>query len=299
MSERLDPAEFGLTRSVVDSPAGETVLWHRPPSDPNDERPLLVLLHGAAGSWSTWTALLRAADVAQIDLGAVLALDAPGWGSSTAVLRRGTSVDDIADAVQNAVRSLGYPSARLVGHSMGGLLALHLAARTDSIAASVLALSPSSSGVIAAVEHPVRSLAGGLRALVLLRVGLRTLTPIDRAARAAARGLQRFGAIRVLTIPLFRHPLRAPRWVMDATAADLRPRSFTLAADALRGYRIGQWATISCPVTVAVGDRDVFVAPDDLPELEEIVPQLAATVLQDCGHFPQVERPDAVLRLLA
>lgn len=298
MNERLDPAEFGLARSVVGSPAGEAVLWHRPPSDPNDERPPLVLLHGAAGSWSTWSALLRGADVAQIDLGAVLAVDAPGWGSSTAVLRRGTSVDDIADAVQNAVRSLGYSSARLVGHSMGGLLALHLAARTDSIAASVLALSPSSSGVIAAVEHPARSLVGGLRALVLLRAGLRALAPVDRGARAAARGLQRVRAIRILTAPLFRHPLRAPRWVMDATAADLRPRSFTLAADSLRGYRIEQWTSISCPVAVAVGDRDVFVAPDDLPELAGIVPHLATTVLQDCGHFPQVERPDAVLRLL-
>ncbi|THG28737.1 alpha/beta fold hydrolase [Naasia lichenicola] len=299
MSDRPDPAEFGLTPSLVDSPAGQAMVWHRPSPRPDDERPPLVLLHGAAGSWSTWSALLRAADSAQIDLGAVLALDAPGWGSSTAVLRRETSIDDIADAVQNAVRSLGFSSARLVGHSMGGLLALHLAARTDSIAASVLALSPSSSGVIAAVDHPVRSLAGGLRELVLLRAGLRVLAPIDRGARSAVRGLQRFGAIRLLAAPLFRHPLRAPRWVMDATAEDLRPRSFTLAADALRGYRIERWKRISCPVAVAVGDRDVFVAPEDLGGLEAVVPQLTATVLTDCGHFPQVERADAVLRLLS
>ena len=299
MTERPDPRAFGLARRSVTSPAGEAVLWHRPAVDPTDDRPPLVLLHGAAGSWTTWLDLLRAADKQGHDLGAVIAFDLPGFGASSTVLSSATTVDQMADAVELGVRAFGYPSARLVGHSMGGLLALHLAARPAGVAASGLSLSPSSAGVIAAIDSPRTAIfGGGLGALAWLRLAMRLLSPVDRMARAVARGLQRVGVVRVLAAPLFRHPLRAPRWAMDALADDLRPRSFTLAANALRGYSIDVWSSVICPVTVVAGDRDIFVAPDDLPLLKNVIPQLQITVLDDCGHFAHVERPAEVLALL-
>ena len=309
MTERADPREFGLTRRSIQTPAGETVVWQRvsaqqhrtigidAPTGTGTEaaRPPLVLLHGAAGSWTTFAGLLRAADAEGRELGVVLAFDLPGFGASTARLDPSVTIDAVADAVELGVRSFGYDSARLVGHSMGGLLALHLAARRETIAASVLAISPSSSGVIAAVDMPRDSLRHGLRALVLLRLGMRLLAPIDGPARRMVRAAQRIGLVRLLSAPLFRHPLRAPGFAMQALADDLRPHSFTRAADALRGYAMAGWRSVACPVAIVVGDHDVFIASDDVRKIAELVPHATVAEVADCGHFPHVEHPSAVL----
>ena len=84
-----------------------------------------VYLHGAAGCWTTFRPLLSAVP----DVDRVL-IDLPGWGESTAGARlEHFSVETMGRAVVEILDSLGYRRWNLVGHSMGGFLALHLAAR--------------------------------------------------------------------------------------------------------------------------------------------------------------------------
>ncbi len=57
----------------------------------------------------------------------------------------------------------------------------------------------------------------------------------------------------------------------------------------------GVWASIDCPVTALKGDRDVFVRESDLERLTRLLPSSRTEVIDGCGHFANVERPDAVL----
>jgi pimeloyl-ACP methyl ester carboxylesterase len=125
------------------------------------------------------------------------------------------------------------------------------------------------------------------------------LARVDGSARRIVRAAQRLGMVRLLSAPLFRHPFRAPGWAIRALADDLRPHSFTLAADSLVGYDMAAWRAVTVPVSVLIGDHDIFIATADGQELRRVMPQVTLAVIDDCGHFPHVEHPRAVLAALA
>ncbi|MCU1515809.1 MAG: alpha/beta hydrolase, partial [Pseudarthrobacter sp.] len=80
-----------------------------------------VYLHGAAGSWTTFQPLLSGAAARDRVL-----VDLPGWGESTIGTRmEHFGIDAMTRAVVEVLAVLGYPRWHLVGHSMGGFLALH------------------------------------------------------------------------------------------------------------------------------------------------------------------------------
>jgi pimeloyl-ACP methyl ester carboxylesterase len=261
----------------------------------------LILVHGAAGSWRTWRELLRRAEDGGDPLRDVVAVDLPGWGASGALARpTRATVDDMTETLVTAAEACGYSRWRVLGHSMGGLLALHLACREPVRTVGVLCVSASLAGVLESLRAPMRTLGrrGRLPALVLLRFALAAVAPIEPPIRALVRGLGRMGLVRLLAAPLFRHPLQAPADTVRDLAVDLRPRSFVAAALAVRDYDVGRWRAIVAPVVALSGDRDRFTARGDLDGLRELLPTARTEVLEDCGHFPQVEQPERLLSLL-
>jgi pyruvate dehydrogenase E2 component (dihydrolipoamide acetyltransferase) len=87
--------------------------------------PPLVFLHGLGGSGSTWQTVL--ADLAARHR--VCALDLPGHGASDkpAPATADYSVAGLARAVAQALDLLGLGQAALVGHSLGGAVAMQVA----------------------------------------------------------------------------------------------------------------------------------------------------------------------------
>ena len=97
------------------------------------EKPALVLLHGFLGNASDWSGLAPffAADFD------VLAVDLPGHGAAHAAPE--CSVESAAREVLATLDAIGTRDASLVGYSMGGRIALHLATHfPDRIARAVL-----------------------------------------------------------------------------------------------------------------------------------------------------------------
>ena len=70
--------------------------------------------------------------------------------------------------------------------------------------------------------------------------------------------------------------------------------SFLAAAEIARDYDTSRWAGIGCPVTALTGDRDVFVRDSDLQLLRSAIPHAVTRIVEDCGHFANVERPNVV-----
>src|SRR5579871_5927188 len=92
--------------------------------EPDPTKPGMVFLHGAGMDHSVWVLLARSFAYHGV---AVLAPDLPGHGRSGGAPLR--SIADMADFTASLIEAAGMRAARLVGHSMGSLVALEMAAR--------------------------------------------------------------------------------------------------------------------------------------------------------------------------
>lgn len=286
----LTEAGFGLVSTAVTSELGTTVMRHL--AQPTSTR-ATVFLHGAAGSWTTWTPVLTAAQRDGPPLPDPVLFDLPGWGAGSLSDDR-PSIETICDLVEEAATRLGYTEWDVVGHSMGGFIALHLAATRPQTVRSVVAVSGTTWSVIESVGHPVGRFST-LPGFVSLWQVMRLLAALGRFGRTLVRGLEAARLLRPAVLPLFRHPWRIDASVIDALSREIRPRSFVAAAEIARGYDPQVWSTIRCPVAALKGDRDVFVRDDDLEKLCALLPGTRTSVVADCGHFANIERPDVVL----
>ncbi|CAB3768810.1 acetoin dehydrogenase dihydrolipoyllysine-residue acetyltransferase subunit [Paraburkholderia solisilvae] len=95
-----------------------------------------VLIHGFGGDLNAW--MFNHADLAAHRT--VWALDLPGHGESGKAVDTG-SVDELADAALAFFDDRGIERAHLVGHSMGSLVAMTIAAKAPARVASLVLIS--------------------------------------------------------------------------------------------------------------------------------------------------------------
>lgn len=105
------------------------------PSHRGGSGPPLVLLHGFTDTWRTWDLVLPHLE-RHHDVLAPTLVGHPGGPSLEAAVTK----DLLPDAIERAMDEAGFETADIVGNSLGGYLALQLAARGR--ARSVVALAP-------------------------------------------------------------------------------------------------------------------------------------------------------------
>lgn len=298
MSVQPESARTGagpLRRQILPTELGPCAVRVQPGSGgrrPGSSTPD-VYLHGAAGSWTTFRALLCEAPAHDRVL-----IDLPGWGGSTSgALLEHLSIEAMARAVTGVLNSLGYRRWNLVGHSMGGFLALHLAAACPERTASVAAISATTFGVAEAARRPLRSLVG-FPAFVGMLLAMRSMAALGPAGSALVRAIATTPVMGPLMSPFFADPPAISAAVIRGLGDDARPAGFSAAARAAAHYDFGQWRSIRCPVLAIRGDRDVFTPPSDLVRLADIVPHVQMVTIPHCGHFANIERPERLQRLL-
>jgi pimeloyl-ACP methyl ester carboxylesterase len=291
-----DPERLGLVSTTVTSALGSCVARH--PERRGSTR-ATIFLHGAAGSWTTWTPMLEAAAALDHPIDDPVLLDLPGWGDAVLTEERTDhTILAICSLVKDAAEELGYTEWDLVGHSLGGFVALHMAAIWPQTVLSVGLVSGTTFSVIDSVAHPVRRFLELPGFTMLWRV-MQFLAVLGPAGNALVRGVGAMGLLRPVTFPLFRHWSRVPKGQGRALALELRPLAFATAAEVARDYDAeAVWGAIECPVRACKGDRDVFVTDADLDRLGALLPDSVRTVIADCGHFGTIERPVPVLRAL-
>lgn len=287
---RTDEAAFGLRSQRVATPVGEVEVH----VGRSVGATATVLLHGAAGRWTTWTPLLTAAEAAGASLDDLVIPDLPGWGASGELTA--DDVEDASDAVVATVRAAGYSSWRIVGHSLGGFLALDIAARYPRETAGVVLVSASGEGVVDATRRPLR---GGIRlpAFAGMLLTMRSLAGLGAVGDAIVRSVARCGLLPLLTASLFARPVHPS--VIEAFATEVRPRSFARAARLAADYEPRTWTAIECPVRSVRGTHDVFAGECDAALFATLIRRFRERRLPDAGHFAHIERPDAVLAAIA
>lgn len=234
------------------------------------ERPVF-LLHGAGMDQSVWT--LQGRYLAFHGWNA-FAVDLPGHGRG-----RGhdalTSIGDMAEWLAGVIEQVEGGPAVLIGHSMGALLALDLAARwPDQIASLVLAGAAASMPV-----HPYLlqlAAAGDPKAVELM---------VDWA-------FGRRGHVGGNASP--------GGWMMGAARSLLlRGKPGVLASDlaACAAYAGGTEAAsrIRCPCMVLIGSEDRMTPPGAGRALAAGIAGAKVEVIEGAGHMMMLEAPEAAL----
>ena len=243
------------------------MLWSR--SGGRDDGPLLVMLHGLGATGEVWRGV--EALLPEAWSGGWLVLDLPGHGRSPWA----PAYDFAAQA--HAVSAM-VPAGRevvLLGHSMGGMVALEVAAGLPSV-----------------------------RRVVAFAV--KTWWPPEHVAGDACPGDERAAHVRHPREALARHAKVAG--LSDLLAPD-DPALLPGITEAGGGWRVAQdpatydfgtpdiagavAALDGITVVLARGSEDPFVRAENLTDLVD-----DPVTLDGLGHNPHVERPEAVIGLV-
>jgi pimeloyl-ACP methyl ester carboxylesterase len=238
------------------------------------EGPALLLIHGMAGSWQTWLANIS-------ELGQhyrVIAVDLPGFGGSES-LPAGSEFDAYGQMLEGLLDELGLQSVAVIGHSLGGLVALTFAASVPwRVRCAVLVsggggdLSRTRLAVIQSVFRLIR--------VILAVPGLRDLFRHPRVGRA-----------------LIRPAVHDPDAVPQALLSEMIPHG--VSAGFLDGVRLGGHGLraldpkrIVSPVLLVWGREDRILPLRTAHRLKSQLGQADLVVFDGVGHCAMFEKPN-------
>jgi pimeloyl-ACP methyl ester carboxylesterase len=236
------------------------------------DRTPLLFVHGFSGDFLTW----------QYNLPAfardhhVVALDLPGHGLSSPPTGP-QHWRDTVDWLVRALATLGLDNPHIVGHSLGGRLALGLAENGLAAVRSLTLIS--CAGIGPNHDYPLLKRLASIETLEEAQECSRYLfgeaiPDLDRFARALhAKSAQ----------PHVRAGLTA---ILDANFQDGELIS-PVGVD---------WARVDCPVQM-IWARDDRVA--EVPAAEHLPPNVPVHLLEMGGHMPHIAAADRVNRLIA
>lgn len=240
----------------------------------------VVLIHGVGSQWQIWKPVIAAMGGARD----VIAIDLPGFGDSP-TLPIGVIPDAraLASAVAAFLDSLGVDRPVVGGNSLGGWVALELAARGR--ARAVVGVSPA--GFATRLE--------------------------SAAARAQLRASWHGARLRRVTEPLLRRPRgRALAYAGLMGRPEQLPAAEAIAATrnlaASPGFdgtvntitrdRFTRGEEVGAPVTLLWGTRDMILFPWQAKRALRELPRARLVPLPGAGHVPTWDDPETIAREL-
>lgn len=241
------------------------------PFDPSE--PTVILLHGAGFDHTTWA--LQSRWFAHHGY-SVLAPDLPGHGRSKGAPLK--SIAAMADWTAALMTASGATKARLIGHSMGSLIALETASRHPAM---VSALALIGTAATMTVGPDLLKAAENNDSAAIDMVSIWGLGFQAELGGSLAPGLwMHSGAQRVL------EQCRPGVLFSDLYACN----AYTNALHAAE--------RIAVPATVILGERDMMTPAKAGKALAAALPNARTIVLHGAGHMMMVERPDELLAAL-
>jgi 3-oxoadipate enol-lactonase len=255
-----------------------TIVWiDRMAVDSRGEGDAIVFVHGLGGSMNFWTPLLPG-------LGRYrsVRMELPGAGRSHKAYAMADSSPDrgklsIASQAQAVVRvceALGLQRVHLAGHSLGTLIAQHVA-----VNAPMLVRSLSLFGVLA---DPPQAMRENMK---------------QRAAVAREQGMFDIAEGIALSPSTRETQPVTVAYVRDSIAAQ-NAEGFARNCIALAEAEAARAELIHCPVLMVNGDEDMVTPLSGARALAAKLANARVEVLTRCGHWPTLERPAECQRLL-
>jgi len=206
-----------------------------------------------------------------------IALDLPGHGGSTKTLNRAVDGASFAADLDRALAALAIDKVHLVGHSMGGAIAVYFAHWQPDRVASLTLIAPASFG---------------------LEINAAFIDGFVRAQRR--REMQEVLSLLVhdpslLSRAMVEDVLRYKR--LDGVQAALETLAREWFPNGIQREGIAEVALhLKMPVQIIWGRNDRIIP---LAHAEALAGRLPVHILDEAGHLPQMEKSGEVNRLLA
>ncbi|MFQ5879159.1 MAG: 2-succinyl-6-hydroxy-2,4-cyclohexadiene-1-carboxylate synthase [Dehalococcoidia bacterium] len=238
------------------------------------EGPALLVLHGFTGSSATWTPFIEAWRGFT-----TVAVDLMGHGRSDSPLQAGRyRMERCVEDLVALLDRLGIGRTAVLGYSMGGRAALHLALQAPERVWALI-LESASPGIEGARQREARLRSDAALAEAIEREGVEAF--VDRWEK----------------LPLFASQARVPA----AQRAELRSQRLRNdpvgLANSLRGMGAGaqeplseRLCEIKAPVLLLAGALDVRYCAL-AREMAASLPCRRVEIVPDCGHAVHFERP--------
>jgi pimeloyl-ACP methyl ester carboxylesterase len=235
------------------------------------EGPTILFVHGLGGTSNSFQALLGALDGFRC-----VRPDLPGSGRSPTPAGKLT-MDGFVETIGEVIRVIGAAPVHLVAHSMGTTVCQHLAAKMPEWVTSLTLFGP--------IHEPSDTARQRLK---------------DRARAARQEGMIGIadavaGGLRSATkraSPLVVPFLRESHMRQDA-------EGFAQSCEALADAQAADLRLLRCPMLLVTGDEDTVAPPSIAQAIADKVEGATVKVLERCGHWTPVERPQDCARLLS
>jgi pimeloyl-ACP methyl ester carboxylesterase len=242
--------------------------------------PVLLLIHGMAGTCENWDAVIEPLATSHT----VIAPDFPGHGAS-APGGGDYSLGNLAGGLRDLLLTLGHERATLVGHSLGGGVAMQFVYQFPEMVERLVLVSSGGLGpdvspvlraatlpgadLFIAATAPVGQRAGAMLGRGLGAIGLRPNADLAEVARgyASLADSERRAAF-----------LATLRSVVGAEGQLVAATDRLYLADAL-------------PILIVWGDRDPIIPVAHAEAAHQRLSRSRLEIFTGAGHLPQVEEP--------
>jgi pimeloyl-ACP methyl ester carboxylesterase len=251
--------------------------------------PLLVLIHGIAGSSATWEEVLPGLATCCT----VIAPDLLGHGQS-AKPRTDYSLGAYASAIRDLIGALGYDRGTLVGHSLGGGVAMQFAYQFPERCERLALVSSGGLGHELHLLLRAATLPGAEWVLpVLCGSGLRD------AVDGVARFLGRVAGVRAG--PDLEEIWRSFVSLSDADARQAFIQTVRTVID-IRGQRVSAtnrlYLAAELPTMIIWGEHDPLIPVAHAYSAHERIAGSRLEVFANAGHFPHRDNPRRFVQVL-
>ena len=244
--------------------------------------PALVLVHGLGSAGTIWKTLVPQL----VESFTVYAIDLPGHGD--APLRDDEEMDprSLAQAIVDYVANdLGVESMHVAGNSLGGWIALEMAAVAPDHVLSVTALAPAGLWQ----EQPPRKFPPSLDARILAKISQYFMKTAYRIPLLKAIGYKK---ITHLWCELSFESCR------DSVIAMARSKGYMPMWHGANGRRFESVVPEKVELSVIFGDEDRTL-PEEIAQEKEVAPDHANWIVVDnCAHVIMWNYPDLTVNLI-
>jgi pimeloyl-ACP methyl ester carboxylesterase len=234
----------------------------------------VLMIHGLGGSSNVWTPLLP-----EFARQRAIRFDLPGSARSARV-DGPLSIERFAHAALRVAAAAGAQRAHVVAHSLGTIVAFHLAVSEPKFVRSLALFGP-----LLAPADPARTAirARAQKARSEGEAGMQEIA--DALVQSAISGETK--TARPVTVALVRELLM--RQSPDGYARTCEALADAQAADASR---------VACPTLLVTGDEDAVAPPQEVRRIGGLIAGSQVEVLRGCGHWTTLEKPDECRALL-
>jgi len=270
--EDLDPETAGAPGSFIDIDGRSIHYVQAGQGDP------VVLIHGWNGS--TFDVRYVIPELAQRYR--VVAIDLLGYGYSARPADGDYSLAGLGEIVRRVMDRLGIERTAVLGHSMGGAIAMWLALHYPELVERLILVDSAT----------VKEMSRGRNWGLALRPLLPILAPVLLRKGTVRRGLRSAvhdpACVTPETLEGRLRPLRM-KGHLRAQAKQLSDRRRDEAFDAGRIHQ---------PTLILWGEHDRWVPLSTGEQLARLIPSARFVVIRSAGHLPLEEQPDLCNREL-